>query len=65
MPQPNQPFHPPGRQPVAAFPPFMPGIVQPATSPYPPPYDPFGQANPPAPQERPISDLRALLVEIV
>ena len=64
-PQPNQPFHPLGWQPVAALPPFMPGPVQPAASPYPPPYDPFGQANPPAQQERPISDIRAVLVEIV
>ena len=65
MSQPNQPFHPHGSQPVGAFPPLMPVPLQPATSTYPPPYDPMGQAKPPVQQERPISDIRAVLVEIV
>ena len=61
----NQPSLQPSRQPTAASRPSTSGPILPTTTPYPPPFDPTAQVRAPAQQERPISDVRAVLVEIV
>ena len=65
MPSPNRPSDPPSWQPLGASRPSTSGPIPPTTAPYPPQYDPMAQVKAPAQQERPISDIRALLVEIV
>ncbi len=65
MPRPNRPSLPPSWQPAGASQSSTLGPILPTTTPYPPPYDPTAQVRPPAQQERPISDVRAVLVEIV
>ena len=64
--QPKQPVIPQAWQPVSPFQSLLRAPMQPATSTYPPPYDPIGQAitTPQAQHEKPISDIRAVLVEI-
>ena len=64
MPRPNQPSLPPSWQPAGAYRPSTSGPILPTTTPLPPHYDPMAQVRPPAQQERPISDVRAVLVEI-
>jgi hypothetical protein len=65
IPRPSQPSLPSGWQPIGASRPSMPGPIPPMTSPYPPSYDPMTQVRPPTQQERSISDIRAVLVEVV
>jgi hypothetical protein len=64
-PEQPQPGSPMGWQPTGPL--SSSGIkhVVPAMSHYPPPYDPMPQMTPPPRPEKPISDIRAVLVEIV
>ena len=65
MPNPKRPSGPRSWQPTGASRPSTSGPLPPTTTPYPPQYDPMAQVRPPAQEERPISDIRAVLVEIV
>ncbi len=55
---------PPGRPPLGQLQPTLPKSFAPAASPFPPPFNPFQQVAAQATEERPISDIRAVLVEI-
>lgn len=44
--------------------PGMPQIAMPLSTQFPPPYDPGPASLPPTQQDRPVSDIRAVLVEV-
>ena len=59
-----QPGWPAGLLPKMPMVPEMPKPMMPSPTHYPPPYDPAPQSASQAQQERPVSDIRAVLVEV-